>query len=153
MADPAAVVEIVALRHRIEAVRGPLLMTEHGRVPVCRDEDQHEAHCFHAHALLFALGGRGLNEAHSYYAQCATFPTLGSALEYAAGKDAYMLVSSSSSKYNIHYGPLNTPRQLARMLAAVAAEEIDVADWRRNPRKAEAEVMATSIRAALEEDA
>src|ERR1700722_8670898 len=55
--DPTAITEIETLRRDLEAVRGPLLMTEHGRVPVCRDDgDQHDSHCFHAHGLLFTQG-------------------------------------------------------------------------------------------------
>ena len=54
VAEPAAIEEIIKYRSILEQRLGPILMTEHGRVPVCReDEDEHERHCYHAHALLF----------------------------------------------------------------------------------------------------
>ena len=65
---PSAVRALNSFRVRLEGLRGPLLMTEHGRVPVCRDNEQsHDAHCFHGHALLFGTTRSILNEVSSYY--------------------------------------------------------------------------------------
>jgi len=148
--DPTAIREIVAMRSRLENVRGPLLMTEHGRVPVCRDDDQHEAHCFHGHALFFGTGGDALERARGYYARRVEFIGLEPALAHAAGEQAYLLVSRSSSSFEILSGPLNAPRQLARTLVAYASDDYGAADWRCEPKHSEATEMAASIRAALE---
>ncbi len=151
-ANPTALVEIEGLRRELESVRGPLLMTEHGRVPVCRDDgDQHDAHCFHAHGLLFGTGSPILDQAASYYSRIALYPDLQSALAAAVKEDAYLLHSDSVDRYHILSGPLNVPRQLTRTLAALAVGEGPLADWRINPRRLEAVRMAKSLRSALRE--
>lgn len=149
--NASSIRDIVTARRKLEDIRGPLLMTEHGRVPVCRDDDQHEAHCFHGHALLFAAEGRVLDRASSYYSDSESFTELAAALQYATRQEAYLLVSQSPSSSNILSGPLNAPRQLARTLVALSSEHAWAADWRHEPRKAEALAMATSLRAALRE--
>jgi hypothetical protein len=151
-ADPTAIAEIERLRHELESIRGPLLMTEHGRVPVCRDDgDQHDAHCFHAHGLIFAQHGSVLQHALSYYSRSALYPDLQSALAAAAKEEAYLLCSEGIDRYQILSGSLNVPRQLTRTLAALAAGEGPLADWRVSPRKSEASRMADSLRSALRE--
>jgi hypothetical protein len=151
-ADPTAIAEIERLRRELESIRGPLLMTEHGRVPVCRDDgDQHDAHCFHAHGLIFAQPSSVLRHALSYYSRSAMYPNLSSALEAAAKEEAYLLCSEGIDRYHILSGPLNVPRQLTRTLAALSAGEGRLADWRINPRKPEAMQMAETLRAALRE--
>ena len=149
-ADPTAISDILAMRRKLEELRGPLLMTEHGRVPVCRDDDRHEAHCFHGHALLFAAQGSALNHASEYYGRSETFSGLQLALESAEKEQAYLLVSRGSSAFDVLSRPLNAPRQLARTLVTLASGDAWAADWRHEPRKAEAVAMATSIRHDLE---
>ena len=135
-ADPTAIADIEFLRRELETVRGPLLMTEHGRVPVCRDDgDQHDMHCFHAHGLLFAQREPILDQAASYYERAASYPDLRSALTAAANEEAYLLLSESGDRYHILSGPLNVPRQLTRTLAALAVGEGALADWRASPRE------------------
>jgi hypothetical protein len=54
--EPSVVAELVQQRATLERHIGPILLTEHGRVPVCRyDNDQHDQHCHYAHALLFLV--------------------------------------------------------------------------------------------------
>ena len=97
VANPSAIGDIEGLRRELETVRGPLLMTEHGRVPVCRDDgDHHDAHCFHAHGLLFARGRPILDQAASYYSKMALYPDLRSALTAAVGEEAYLLFSETA---------------------------------------------------------
>jgi hypothetical protein len=148
--DSEAVADFAALRSRLESVRGPLLMTEHGRVPICRDDgDQHEAHCFHAHSLIFGLDKSILAEAKQYYSDSESYPDLLSALEAAANEDSYLLLSERSGHYHVLSGPLNTPRQLTRYLVAFKAEQGHLADWRSDPRRTAALQMADELRTAL----
>lgn len=142
--------ELVDIRVRIEGHLGPILLTEHGRVPVCRREaDQHEQHCYHAHILVFPGAPSILSLASSYYRKCQSFPSLQEALAFAGDTDSYMLISPTQSQYNILHEPLNIPRQLARFLVAHQIGEADKADWRQLPNYAETISAATSLRRML----
>lgn len=148
--DPDSVANLTALRESLERVRGPLLMTEHGKVPVCRtDGDQHDAHCFHAHALLFSYKSQISIIAKTFYTDYQDFTDLGSALKYAASTPSYMLISENESQFVVLSGPLNAPRQLARTLVAIGSGNIAHADWRSAPRKSEAQEMADLLRLSL----
>ena len=151
---PSAIREIERLRDELESVRGPLLLTEHGRVPICRsDGDQHERHCFHAHGLVFAHAPSVVASARTFYSNSDCYRDLSSALAQAARHSTYLLISDAPDSFNILSGSLNAPRQLARTLAALAVGEAALADWRTSPRRAEAETMAETLRAALEKQA
>jgi hypothetical protein len=125
-------------------------MTEHGRVSVCRnDDDEHDRHCFHGHALLFKSPKSIDVEAAAYFRKKSSFSTIESALDHAASTDNYFLVSPSDASYVIFSGPLNAPRQLARTLVAFASDTPQLADWRSTPRVPEAVARASTLRAEL----
>ena len=152
LTQPTAVAEIAEIRRRLESERGPLLMTEHGRVPVCRaDGDQHDQHCFHGHALLFDCEGLPLKEARTYYSRCVECSNVDSALRQGANEESYTLISPSSSQYQVLAGPLNVPRQLTRSLVALVTGETALADWRLEPRRQQAVELASTLRRVLGE--
>lgn len=150
VSDPAAVDRLGRMRSRIEAARGPLIMTEHGRVPICRNGNEHERHCFHAHALLFQVPPEAMAPAMSFYGGRANFGNLHDALRYASQYEAYLLTSPDAGSYEILSAPLNAPRQLTRTLAAIAIGRGNEADWRVLPRRDEAEAMTSSLRRSME---
>lgn len=144
---PEATEELIEMRAALEDLEGPLLMTEHGRVPVCRDDgDQHEQHCFHAHALLFGTSADISEQAASYYSKHQEYECLSDALEFAATTDHYLLISPANDRYLILAGPLNAPRQMTRTLVALAEDVGELADWRLSPRPDIAAEMAERIR-------
>lgn len=148
--NPEATGELLRMRYSLEDSEGPLLMTEHGRVPVCRDDgDLHEQHCFHAHALLFRSSANILEPAASYYSEHREFETLNEALNFAATTDHYLLISPANHQYVVLAGPLNAPRQLTRTLVALAEGVGELADWRDRPRRDIAREMADRIRDQL----
>lgn len=148
--DPVAIKTLSSLRTKLERSRGSLLMTEHGRVSVCRnDDDEHDQHCFHGHALLFKSPKNIDVEAGVYYRKKRSFCTLESALAHAASTENYFLVSPSETDYVILSDPLNAPRQLARTLVAFASDTPQLADWRSTPRVPEAVAHASTLRAEL----
>lgn len=63
----------------------PCLITEHGRVPVCKDNDhhRHDAHCFHAHFLAFPQAPDVSKHARSYFRTHRAFDQPRAALAYA----------------------------------------------------------------------
>jgi hypothetical protein len=148
--DPRAIDELVALRTEIEATVGPSLVTEHGRVPVCRDDgDDHELHCHHAHMLVFP-GAPGIDAIVSrYYSSSAAFSALHQALYHAANLEAYLLVSPTPSSFIVYSDPLNAPRQLARTAVAYTLNEFNKADWRARPDRGEAARIGRRLRNIL----
>ena len=149
--DATAVGQLVDIRRRLEFQWGPLLLTEHGRVPVCREDgDNHEKHCFHAHALVFSCpASEIIEQASSFYGRILVFPNLEAALSHAAECESYMLVSGSQSDFAVMSRPLNAPRQLARTLVSIKCGEPENADWRSAPRREEAVTMAKALKAGL----
>lgn len=144
---PEAIAELQQARCAVESIAGPLLMTEHGRVPICRDDgDQHDQHCFHGHALLFATDADISASAARFYRDEMSFTDLNSAMKYATTKEHYLLLSPSASHYLLLSEPLNAPRQLSRTLVAIAEGDDHLADWRSSPRFADAAEMAAQLR-------
>jgi hypothetical protein len=45
------------VRHKMKPYYGEVIMTEHGRIPLCKTHDikSPESHCFHAHRLIFPI--------------------------------------------------------------------------------------------------
>jgi len=124
------------IRNRLSRVyKGPCLVTEHGRVPLCRDEDdqQHDAHCFHAHFLVFPCAPDISSLVATYFAHVHKFQKLDDAMEHAAAFSGYVLISPRVDEFSIFTGPLNLPRQLARKLVAHAIGRPDLANWRSQP--------------------
>jgi hypothetical protein len=147
---PATIKEIASLRATVQERVGPILMAEHGRVPVCRDDrGGHEAQCYHAHALFFPTSVSIEQQALSYYMNTQTFSSLTSALEYARSTENYLLVSPNPARFAILSGPLSAPRQLARTLVAHAHGVLERADWRTCPLAEEALRNADRIREVL----
>ncbi|MGO7769833.1 hypothetical protein ACC736_32880 [Rhizobium ruizarguesonis] len=145
--DRQAIKDLVAWRGDLEKRFGPLLLSEHGRVPICReDDDHHEQHCFHAHALLFKTKHSVEDLASSYFANKDVFPSVPDALDAAREFQQYTLISPSVSRAIIFSGPLNVPRQLVRTLVAINEGTPDLADWRIFPRPQAASDMAANIR-------
>jgi diadenosine tetraphosphate (Ap4A) HIT family hydrolase len=135
------------LRDRLSTRYGRCVVTEHGRMAVCVDESgDHEAHCFHAHFLVFP-GARDISDrARSYFLRSVTFGTLRAAMSYAAGCDEYLLVSPTSDSFNIFSGPVHLPRQLARILVAHDAKALHLADWREHPDRERARKFACDLK-------
>ncbi|RWQ43883.1 MAG: hypothetical protein EOS21_03160 [Mesorhizobium sp.] len=146
---PKIIASFQSVRAKLETAIGkPLLMTEHGRVPVCRDDgDQHDQHCFHAHALFFSSQRPTiLADAKQFYGQCQEFASLPQALTAVGEANGYFLLSPEPNRVLLLTEPLNAPRQLARTLVAISEGVPDLADWRDWPRYDEALEMAKSLR-------
>lgn len=142
--------QLLAMRTQLEVARGPLLMTEHGRVPICRnDADAHDPHCFHGHALLFSTSVDVERHAATYYRHVRVFSDPIQAFRHAETTSEYFLVSQNARRYSIFSEPLAAPRQLARTLVAFQTDALQYADWRDSPREDEALAMARKIRRSI----
>ncbi len=135
------------LRDRLSHKYGRCLVTEHGRMAVCADNDtDHETHCFHAHFLMFP-GAEDVSEiASTYFANVESFPELGPAMAHAAMCEEYVLISPTPKRFSIFSKPLNIPRQLARFLVADNVNALHLANWKDHPNRERAEAIASDLR-------
>ncbi len=131
---PEQIAEIVELRAHLEEKLGPMLITEHGRVPVClNDDDAHEQHCFHAHFALFP-GAVDISQlAAAYFRERQEHGSLEEAIFAARQAKDYLIISPSRAKTHLFSGGLNVPRQLSRKLVAFQQGNLAASDWREFP--------------------
>jgi diadenosine tetraphosphate (Ap4A) HIT family hydrolase len=140
------------VRERLSNKYGRCLITEHGRMRVCIDDsDGLDAHCLHAHFLLFPGAGNICEIARSYFGNMETFDGLATALAQARHYEEYLLVSPTPDEVTIFSKPLNVPRQLARYLVAHESNTMHLADWRSHPNREHARSIAGEIRPLFEE--
>lgn len=138
-ANPTIAESVTSFREFLQADGPPLLMTEHGRVPTCLEgTDAHDAHCFHAHALLFETQKDIRELSESYFLEAKDFNNLADALEYSTNCQNYHLLSPRIGNYTVFSGGLNVPRQFFRKMVAHINGNIGDADWRSNPLYSEA---------------
>jgi diadenosine tetraphosphate (Ap4A) HIT family hydrolase len=140
---------LLTLRSSLIKLFGSCLVTEHGRMAVCSDDIEHDSHCFHAHFLLFPGAPDIIHTAATYFLNNRSFGEIDDALAYAATFDEYFLASSSKDEHFVFSGPLNMPRQLARILVAAKLGRLDTADWKVSPRREEAIQIAAELRSGL----
>ena len=148
--SPCIVNHLLQSRADLSRAGIPLLFTEHGRVPMCRDDnDEHEPHCFHAHMLAFELKKNVRIDISSYFRCESAFSSLIAALTYSATQEQYFLYSPHPTLYVVYSEPLNVPRQFFRLIVAMEHDQPAYADWRIHPRKNEALAMAERERNLL----
>lgn len=144
---PQVALEFEIFRQRLEHLHGPVIISEHGNVPVCRDGgDQHEQHCFHAHFLVFGSTIDIRDRLSTYFRLADHFCNLTEALRNVRSNETYVLLSPSANEFSLYREPLNVPRQLVRMLVAHSLDEMHLADWRDAPNRELAEKRATELR-------
>ncbi|WP_297776858.1 hypothetical protein [uncultured Roseovarius sp.] len=150
-AEENILLSLAKVRNILSGSDQHMLMTENGRVPVCRtDGTNHEEHCFHAHVLLFDSPDIG-SIASSYFGEKRTFQSLHAAYGYSVALEPYHLVSSSPDDYTVFSQPLNVPRQLFRSLVAHLVGEEGSEDWQQHPQTLRAKKMAEKTRRRLGE--
>lgn len=126
---------------------GSCLLTEHGRMPVCVGASgKADPHCFHAHFLLFPGAPAVLQEARRYFADEHRSDSLIRALEGAVDEKEYLLISPEPRSASILMRPGLLIPQFARKLVADAVGAPELANWRRDPKRAQAVAQADSLR-------
>ena len=143
---------VSTVRTQLAKYYGSCLITEHGRIGACVDDSAGvDAHCLHAHFLLFPGAADVSGLARSYFVKMETFDAFPTALAQAKHYTEYMLVSPEPDKVNIFSGPLNIPRQLARYLVAHGSNTLHLADWRSCPNLDQARSTAVELRPLFQE--
>lgn len=150
--DRELVLEIEAIRAWIVRAFGPVLLTEHGRVPVCDTDTEHDEHCYHAHLLAFQTDRSIDPLLQSYFRRRMTLSSLGAAMGAAGAVDSYILSSPAATEAHVYSEPLNLPRQLTRALVAHSLGAPELADWRARPDYDAAAGTAAELRSIFEEE-
>ena len=95
---------------------------------------------------LRSRGWATSNLADSYFRGRDTLAISIRRLSSRGAHDEYVLVSPARDIARIYWGPLNTPRQLARYLVAHTVGTIGLASWRENPNREKALAICAELR-------
>lgn len=149
---PAFVGFAEQIRSTLARRYGSCLLTEHGRMPVCHAVDEHaDAHCYHAHFLLFPGAPNVAEAATRYFRSVKTHLSLQSAVEAASMDEGeYFLLSPSPTTAFVMRGAIGIPRQFARVLVADSIGCSANADWSQRPARGLAVQYARDLRANLQ---
>jgi hypothetical protein len=114
------------------SIYGDSVITEHGRVPICDYlKDSADAHCYHAHILLFPGSPSILHSAEQATVCHGCRRSLPEALSFAETLDHYVLIAEPTKSDFRVFGPPDPPtRQFARLLVATEMGRPQAADWR-----------------------
>lgn len=136
------------VRSRLDALSGPAVVCEHGRVAPCvaGATRRHEPHCFHAHRLVFP-GEPSLDlRAAAPRMRVLEYGSFEEARRGEVGESQYVYAEQpdGSCQVGLIEGPL--PRQFLRAVVAAKQGRRELADWRSHPRPDE----VNAARRALE---
>lgn len=120
------------IRNALSAEYGSCLLTEHGKMPICRSAVSTDSHCFHPHFLLFPNSPDVVERATSQIKDYVLTDNFYDAIEIGCRADQYLLVSPSEGHYII-FMPESLPNQYARLLVAEGVGNIELASWRDYP--------------------
>lgn len=119
-----------------DAYRRPVV-TEHGRVPACDfyDDRPHQAHCYHAHQLLFPadvdLEPRLRAEYRNYVQTFSNFVAARDAMQ--ATEDEYLYFENADGRCIVIPTPYKHIRQYFRLLVAEAVGHPERISWHSVP--------------------
>lgn len=127
---------INAVRAVLRPLYGEVVVTEHGRVPLCEITrgKGHEEHCFHAHMHLLPIQFDPLVGFSNIGARVSAYASLRQAHSSTRFKGEYLYFERTDGSCLVAEAPRRLPRQFFRSLAAVAVGHPEYASWRRFPR-------------------
>lgn len=123
------------VRRTIEPVYGPVIITEHGRVPACvrLDWDGREAHCFHAHRLVFPIQADLAGCLMTGDFRVTAYQDFVEARMFKWSTE-YLYYERQDGTCLIAVAPWRVPRQFFRHKVAEHVGEPELVDWTVYPR-------------------
>jgi len=114
---------------------GKCIITEHGRVPPCEIEelDKHEAHCYHAHRLVFPINIDLTDSFTRHNLKVYNFNSFSEALEKFRYKDEYLYFEKFDGTCIIAPTRNKIARQFFRYEIAEKIGKPELANWKRYP--------------------
>lgn len=125
------------VRERLRPHYGPIIITEHGRVPICEylDSSGHEAHCFHAHRLVFPISMDLTDQLKDYGLAVQEFRSFIEAWQTSAWKvGEYLYYERPDGSCLVAATPSRLPRQFFRYHVASIVGRPEFESWRKFPR-------------------
>lgn len=136
--DEAAAVELMEftalVRERLEQRYPAASITEHGRVAPCvhAPTAAHEAHCLHAHRLVFP-GVASVDLTGDVF-DVEGFEHFSAARRAFRSPGQYLYAEAPDGRCQVAAAPRRLPRQLLRTVVARELRPDVSADWRSHPR-------------------
>ncbi len=124
------------IRKRLRSHYGDVVIAEHGRVAPCeyRDKDGREAHCFHAHRLLFPLQGDLTDSLASHGLKVFEYPDFVEAQKNFAWNEEYLYYERQDGSCLIAAACKPLVRQFFRYKVAQHIGQPELASWKTYPR-------------------
>lgn len=118
-----------------DVFRSAVTVTEHGRVGLCEMGPTYDAHCYHAHRLLFPatfdiVEAMGVSEIG-----ILEFDSFSSARRRVGHLTEYLYAESPGGSVFVGTDSHSTPRQFFRGVLADATGKPHLQSWRRYPRR------------------
>ncbi len=130
---------------------GESIITEHGRVAPCVDtnRDRQQAHCFHAHRLIFPAAVDLSEAIISYGLEVHEYSNFIDAWRQFAWAGEYLYFERVDGSCLIAAAPMRTVRQFFRHKVAELTGQPEVANWAEYPQL---KVVEAARRRLLPED-
>lgn len=135
------------VRRRLIRHYGEVIITEHGRVPLCeyRDKSGHESHCFHAHRLIFPLSIDLSPTLNAFGLRIQEYESFIEARKYFDWKGEYLYYERPDGSCLLATSPRRIMRQFFRYQVAAWTGHPEFASWRRYPQLEVIEAARTLI--------
>jgi hypothetical protein len=124
------------VRHLLRSHYGEVVATEHGRVPPCEylDMGGREAHCFHAHRVLFPLSVDLGHTMYDHGLRVEEYSSFVEARHRFAREGEYLYYERADGSCLIAAAPKRLVRQFFRYKVAECVGHPEFASWREYPR-------------------
>jgi hypothetical protein len=124
------------IRELLGSHYGDAIITEHGRVAPCvdRDRDGQQAHCFHAHRLVFPMSSDLTDSIEQYGVEVMEYPNFKECWRNFSWRGEYLYYERANGSCVAASAPMRTVRQFFRHRLAESLGHPELADWKEYPR-------------------
>jgi hypothetical protein len=125
-----------SIREYLAPHYGDAIITEHGRVPPCvdRDRDGQQAHCFHAHRLVFPISADLTESIRRYGLEIREYASFKDCWRDFSWRGEYLYYERADGSCVAASAPMRTVRQFFRYRLAESLGHPELADWKAYPR-------------------
>lgn len=138
------------IRQSLAPHYGESIITEHGRVAPCvdRDRDGQQAHCFHAHRLVFPVSADLTESITNYGLETSEYANFKACWRDFSWKGEYLYYERADGTCVVATAPMRTVRQFFRHKVAESVGHPELADWKEYSRLKVVEAAMRRLRRA-----